>query len=762
MNKLNALKIAAAALVVGAAVFIVYRPATVAPESEGSAEAHSSVSKGVAEAVNAPGKVLMAAYPPPDYDRPATIASSPITPQTQGVTEVRVGTTSFLVFGKDIYGLGGGEDGWNKIAEFPVPDGSLFKKYRPKTEMWSYETEIGQSTGSARGIWAGNSFYSGEGFNGIGGVVFYDVNTRKFGVLRHPALVDCSAGALSVSDESLVVRTSWQGEGGSTVCNGVVAIDLKTLKAVSYIPKESQVIRDSDPAPGAKLLGDKYNAPLEKVLSGGGGFEKKDAPNWSDGERAKILAEGLVPYMVRIAREEAEAGAAAEAARPKDVRSDHMWIDNSRAARESMRAQQEEASAAGTGDIDEKAAADVFAGSGKHESLKAYDGLQVHAQEAGCCANLKEILASAVAISTKLWASQRTDIQLENLRPWPRPKVSVDIGTVAFTKPLHMWELEKPHSSFIGRPDCGKLPIGGFIADGATYYHTLGWSRDKCDGDPGILWKDAKGISHGISFPWAYASNIEAVWCLKNNLVFGLGMWHNRHIREYDAVAIWNLKTGAFNYVPLVIAEMGYVRKWSEVTVGEKGDAVVFKSSSSAFAFWPDEHTSAPLDLSAWKTEPQETEVGEKEAIRMFPEMATKEFMKVYTELTDIRPLRPAPLKLSGKSGSQKFYCVCATAQDPNHLDFDYSLSFGENAKYSRVGCFLMSSTRPTKILKLADVPTRRWRDYTGQCAPGETENEVVLTFSGDTYGDSVLIRKYAVSPDAWTSELISESAGEP
>ena len=74
------------------------------------------------------------------------------------------------------------------------------------------------------------------------------------------------------------------------------------------------------------MLGDKYNVPLDKVLSGEAGFEKKDAPNWSDDEREKILSEGLDKYMVRTAREEAETGAAAKAARPKDIHSGHMWI----------------------------------------------------------------------------------------------------------------------------------------------------------------------------------------------------------------------------------------------------------------------------------------------------------------------------------------------------------------------------------------------------------------------------------------------------
>lgn len=503
MNKMTAFKIAAAALVAVAAVFTLYRPIAVTFGRDGAAEARSSVSKGVAEAVNEPGKTLMAAYPPPDYERPALIAASPITPQSYGVTEVKVGTTSYLVLGKDIYGFSGGEGGWDKIAEFPIPDGSLFKKYRPKTELWSYETEVGPSTGAARGIWMGYAFYSGEGFNGLGGAALYDVKTREFGVLRHPALVDCAIGALAADEDRLVARTFKQGEGYSSVCNGIVAVDLKTLKAVAYVPKESDVITSHDPAPGTKLLGDKYSVPLEKVLSGEAGFEKKEAPNWSDAEREKILAEGLDRYMVRVAREEAASGAAAKAARPKDVRSDHMWIDNSRAAAEALREPPEEAVAAGTGDIDEKEVPGVFSG------------------------------------------------------------------------------------------------------------------------------------------------------------------------------------------------------------------------------------------------------------------LAKNAFMQVYSGLTDIMPLRPEVVELSGKEGAKKYYCVCAIAQDPAHTNYDPGLSFDENAKHSRVGCFVLSGTRPARILKLADVPTRRWRDYTGRCVAGEAENEVVVTFSGDTYGDQEVTRRYAVDIDAWACESLPES-GKP
>lgn len=91
MNKLTVLKFAAVALVTGAAIFIHYRSVTIAPETEATAGAQASVSKAAVEGPGEPGKTLVAAYPPPDYDRSALVASSPITPRTDGVTEVKVG-----------------------------------------------------------------------------------------------------------------------------------------------------------------------------------------------------------------------------------------------------------------------------------------------------------------------------------------------------------------------------------------------------------------------------------------------------------------------------------------------------------------------------------------------------------------------------------------------------------------------------------------------------------------------------------------------
>lgn len=330
MNRLTIIKVVGFAVIIAVVIYGLYKP-KVAPQASADVSNVASAVSGQADQAPAEaGKTLVIGMLPESERPPYPPIEENITAQTNGVTEVKVGTSSFLGYGTGVYSYNAGEGKWGRIAEFPIPDEALFKKYRPKAEIWTYETEIGLSTGAPGKVWAGYKFYNGEGFNGIGGAVFYDVVTGEIGVLRHPALLDCSAGTLSVSDESLVVRTSRQGEGGSSVCNGVVAIDFKTLKAVSYMPVESKVITDNDPAPGDKLLGDKYNVPLDKVLSGEVGFEKKDAPNWSDAEREKILSEGFVPYMVRTAREEAETGAASKAARPKDIRSDHMWIDKGR------------------------------------------------------------------------------------------------------------------------------------------------------------------------------------------------------------------------------------------------------------------------------------------------------------------------------------------------------------------------------------------------------------------------------------------------
>lgn len=390
-----------------------------------------------------------------------------------------------------------------------------------------------------------------------------------------------------------------------------------------------------------------------------------------------------------------------------------------------------------------------------------FSGVQVRAQETVYCADFWERLPAAAGLSSKAGVPHRFIFSLEALRPWPRPASQVHIGTVTFTSSLPVWEINRPHGLHIGKADCGNRVINRFEVQGTTYSLTLGWSRDVCDGNPELRWEAETGKQFRVAFPKAYASNIEAVWCLKDHLAFGLGLWHNFHIRSADAVGLWNLKTGDFQFIPLVLTEMGYVFKWTDVQAGEGEGVVVFKSSGSAFAFWPDTHSSAPLDLASWTSAAHDDMLGGKEALRLMPYLATREFVKTYERLTEVQPLRPTAVELTGKQGAEVYHCVCAMAQDPAHWTFDYQLSFEENARHSQVGCFLLSQKRPAKILKVDVVPTRRWLDYTVSCSQGETGNEVVLTFKGDTYGDQEMARRYRVDPDAWSVESVTESSGE-
>lgn len=379
------------------------------------------------------------------------------------------------------------------------------------------------------------------------------------------------------------------------------------------------------------------------------------------------------------------------------------------------------------------------------------------AQDTDYCADLRARLPAAIAGISKSSVAPSA----QNLRPWLRPEAAVNIGTVAFVPPLPLREVAKPHGPHIGKTDCGNKLINAFEVQGTTYSLTLGWSRDVCDGNPEMRWEDMTGKRERAAFPKAYASNIEAVWCLKDYLAFGLGMWHNSYIRQSDAVGLWDLRTGDFQFAPLELTEMRYPGKWQNVLAGEANGAVVFRSSASAFAFWPGKHASAPLNLTDWTSLPRRESIDDEEIRQLLPELLTREFVKAYSALTEVRPRRAVPLTLAGKRGKGSYYCACAEAEDPDHINFDSRLSFAENSLHDQVGCFIISRARPAKVLTLAIEPTRRWRDYAASCSQGEAENEVILNFAGDTYGDQRIQKSYTIDVDAWKAALSGEFSSD-
>src|SRR4030067_686086 len=103
------------------------------------------------------------------------------------------------------------ENGGNSVfIELPHTTNAMLKHYRAdidKTFNYVVDTTIGGTTVAEGKIWFGLNFYSGEGHEGIGGVGYFDPITQKFGLLRHPAIIDCAARSIEVTNEYNSVLT---------------------------------------------------------------------------------------------------------------------------------------------------------------------------------------------------------------------------------------------------------------------------------------------------------------------------------------------------------------------------------------------------------------------------------------------------------------------------------------------------------------------------------------------------------------------------
>lgn len=125
------------------------------------------------------------------------------------------------------------ENGANSFyIELPHATNAMLKRYRTginKEFDYVVDTTIGATTVAEGKIWFGLNFYSGEGHEGIGGVGFFDPVTQKFGLLRHPAVIDCAIRSIEVSSDSISVLTYSAWEYGTGDCKGAIVIDRKTL-----------------------------------------------------------------------------------------------------------------------------------------------------------------------------------------------------------------------------------------------------------------------------------------------------------------------------------------------------------------------------------------------------------------------------------------------------------------------------------------------------------------------------------------------------
>ena len=105
----------------------------------------------------------------------------------------------------------------------PRQDTEWLQAHRPAALNNPYfEQNVSVCTSAAGKRWGGISFYGGEGYWGLGGIVEEDLASGDFRVFRDHSLNDVSASHLAYFGEHLWVGTVRHGECGSGIGVGVV------------------------------------------------------------------------------------------------------------------------------------------------------------------------------------------------------------------------------------------------------------------------------------------------------------------------------------------------------------------------------------------------------------------------------------------------------------------------------------------------------------------------------------------------------------
>lgn len=140
--------------------------------------------------------------------------------------------------------------------ELPTPSYCAYRRWRepPQPSDW-IENEIGSHVQIGNSVWFAVDFYDGEGCTGIGGLGVFDLQTKEFGVFRHPFLADCSTGIFIRRGDTLFIATGSNSEYGQYGCNGLVVIDSKTGKIARIDSHNSPL--DGDYFFGMNLVGDR-------------------------------------------------------------------------------------------------------------------------------------------------------------------------------------------------------------------------------------------------------------------------------------------------------------------------------------------------------------------------------------------------------------------------------------------------------------------------------------------------------------------------
>jgi len=138
----------------------------------------------------------------------------------------------------------------HEFYPLPQPTYDLFQQNRPKRVEAGYtkditklETDIGPFQLEGGRIWFGLSFYDGETYAGVGGIGYFDVETRNYHLTYLKELADWSASAIYVEPGAIWLGLAHYGEGAS-VAGGLVKYDRRSKRVTGYsMPALVNVIR---------------------------------------------------------------------------------------------------------------------------------------------------------------------------------------------------------------------------------------------------------------------------------------------------------------------------------------------------------------------------------------------------------------------------------------------------------------------------------------------------------------------------------------
>jgi len=198
---------------------------------------------------------------------------------------------------------------WNPVGTFVFPTVKMLLRYRPdvrghfgfdedRMSFFDVVEDVSSSISSVcegdGKVWVGFDFYEGEGWEGYGGIGFYDPSTNRIGVLRHPALIDYSVKSMLVTDTVIYLQTVGNYELSSSVGNGVVMLNRKTLLARAVVPPGTSTLWDKDDPVNVGAL---YNRPIPEILSDNQ-FVDKSVPQYASSVLEYVRTVGLDSFMV--------------------------------------------------------------------------------------------------------------------------------------------------------------------------------------------------------------------------------------------------------------------------------------------------------------------------------------------------------------------------------------------------------------------------------------------------------------------------------